>query len=214
MANVIDAFKGMIGDKAFPCAAAKDALNKGNIEVFTAGHLACPVDDEKILEFIYEFTQQFRNRENGFHSAVVLFPLTGPLDEQQFETLLFQRLKALRTLDAINFAYDTRVSDDPQSANFSFSLMQEAFYIIGLHPGSSRPARRFPVPAMVFNPHVQFEDLREKGLYDKMKNIIRKRDNAFSGSVNPMLTDFGDRSEIFQYSGRVHDNQDKCPFDI
>lgn len=214
MASVIDTFKEMIYDKAFPCAVAKDALKKGNIKIFTAGHLECPVDDEKILEFIYGFTQQFRKREDGFHSAVVLFPLTGPLDEQQFETLLFQRLKALRTLDAKNFAYDKRVSDDPQSANFSFSLMQEAFFIIGLHSGSSRPARRFPIPAMVFNPHVQFEDLREKGLYDKMKNIIRKRDKEFSGSVNPMLTDFGDRSEIFQYSGRTREIDEKCPFDI
>ncbi|NGM62823.1 YqcI/YcgG family protein [Sphingobacterium sp. SGG-5] len=212
MADVINAFKEMISDKTFPCVAAKDALNKDNIKFLSAGHIACPKDDERILEFIYNFTRQFRNREKGFHSAVVLFPFTEPLDEKQFEIFLFQRLKALRALDAKNFAHDKRVSEDPQSENFSFSLMQEAFFIIGLHPGSSRPARQFPAPAIVFNPHVQFEDLRKKGLYDKLKAIVRKRDMNFSGSVNTMLADFGDRSEIFQYSGRVYTTEEKCPF--
>lgn len=214
MENVTEQFKEMIFHKTFPCVAAKDALNKGNIEIFTAGHLACPHDDERIIEFIYGFTKRFRDREKGFHSAVILFPLTNPLNEEQFEMLLFQRLKALRTIDAKKFKYDPRVSDDPESENFSFSLMEEAFFIIGLHPGSSRPARQSSVPAIVFNPHVQFEELREKELYGKMRAIVRKRDLEYSGSINPMLTDFGSRSEIFQYSGRWHSSEETCPFDI
>lgn len=214
MENVTETFKEMILNKAYPCVAAKDALNKGNIEILTAGHLACPHDDEKILDFIYSFTTKFRKREKGFHSAVVLFPLTHPLDEEQFETLLFQRLKALRTLDAKNFDYDQRVSEDPESENYSFSLMKEAFFIIGLHPGSSRTARQSSIPAIVFNPHVQFENLRELGNYGNMKAIIRKRDLESSGSVNPMLSDFNARSEIYQYSGRLHSLDEKCPFDL
>lgn len=214
MENVIDNFREMIFDASFPCVAAKDALNKDNIEIFTAGHLACPHEDENILESIYNFTKKFRKREKGFHSAVILFPLTNPLTEVEFERLLFERLKALRVLDAVHFAYDKRVSEDPMSENFSFSLMEEAFFIIGLHPGSSRPARRLTVPAIVFNPHVQFEELRNDGQYEKMKAIVRKRDMEFSGSVNPMLMDFGTRSEIFQYSGRVSDADGKCPFDL
>ncbi len=207
-------FMEMIFDKAFPCVAAKDALTKGNIDIMNAGHLACPQYDEKILEFIYKFITKFRGCEKGFHSVVILFSSPVQMKEEEFETLLFQRLRALRTLDAKNFLYDSRVSEDPMSENFSFSLMEEAFFIIGLHPNSSRPARQFSVPSIVFNPHVQFERLREDGCYDKMKSVVRKRDLKFSGSINPMLTDFGTRSEIFQYSGRVRGIEDKCPFKI
>lgn len=214
MENVIDTFKEMIEDRSFPCVAAKDALNKDNIKILSVGHLACPHDDEKILSFIYDFTTKFRNREKGFHSVVILFPLTNPLTEEEFEMFLFQRLKALRTLDARNYSYDNRVSDDPTAENFSFSLMEEAFFIIGMHPNSSRPARQMPVPTIVFNPHIQFEELRNKDVYGKMRTIVRKRDMDYSGSINPMLTDFGTQSEIFQYSGRMHSSDEKCPFDI
>ena len=214
MENVIKAFIDKIDEKSFPCVAAKDALNKDNIKILTAGHLGCPNDDEKILDFIYDFVETFREQEKGFHSEVILFPETEPISEEQFENLLFQRLKALRTLDARFFSYDPRVSDDPISPEFSYSLKEEAFFIIGLHPNSSRPARRFSTAAIVFNPHVQFEKLREDGNYHKMRKIVRSRDEALAGSVNPMLMDFGTHSEIFQYSGRERKMEEGCPFDI
>lgn len=210
--KLIEEFRAKIHDKTFPCVAARDALNKDNIEMFVAGHLGCPQYDNKILEFIYNFTKKFRESEKGFHSAVIMFPTTEGLTEQQFEILLFQRLKGLRNIDAKQFNYDSRVSENPLSENYSFSLMEEAFFIIGLHPDSSRPARQFSVPAIVFNPHVQFDNLRRDDHYGKMKAIVRKRDLEYSGSVNPMLTDFGTRSEIFQYSGRSNEDE-KCPFD-
>ena len=214
MERLKEEFIQRISNKLFPCVAAKDALTKRNIEIMTAGHLACPQYDENIIKFLYTFIKEFRKCEKGFHSAVVLFPLPFKMSEEEFEILLFERLKAFRILDAINFIYDSRVSQDPMSENYSFSLMEEAFFIIGLHPNSSRPARQFSCSAIVFNPHVQFERLRKSGTYDKMKAIVRKRDLEFSGSTNPMLTDFGTRSEIFQYSGRAHLVHDKCPFNI
>jgi FPC/CPF motif-containing protein YcgG len=47
-----------------------------------------------------------------------------------------------------------------------------------------------------------------------MKNTVRKRDIAFSGSVNPMLQDFGESSEVYQYSGRKYDDSWQCPLKI
>ncbi len=64
MENVINTFKEKILDKSFSCVAAKDALNKGNIEIFTADHLACPHDDEKILDFIHNFTKKQASRNS------------------------------------------------------------------------------------------------------------------------------------------------------
>ncbi len=211
--NSLDStFKEMIIKNSFPCVAAKDAVNKSNVEFFHGGHIACPQNDSEILNFLYNFIKNFRICKNGFHSAVVLFPLTNSIDENQFEEYIFQRLKALRTLDDQNFGYDKRVSSDPESENFSYSLMEEAFFIIGLHPNSSRPARQFKVPAIVFNPHVQFDDLRSKDRYQKMKNIVRKKDLEFSGSINPMLSDFGRKSEVYQYSGKFYHAEQKCPY--
>lgn len=182
------------------------------MQLFVAGHLACPKDDRAILDFIYQFIDQYRKAENHFHTACVIFPETYGISEEVFDQLLWQRLQALSDLDALEYPYDNRVDSNPSSPNFSFSLKQEAFFIIGLSPVSSRDARRFKYPAIVFNPHAQFEELRSLKRYDKMKNIVRKRDVALSGSINPMLQDFGDDSEVYQYSGMRYNKNWECPY--
>jgi FPC/CPF motif-containing protein YcgG len=113
--------------------------------------------------------------------------------------------------------WDRSVSPDPRDSHFSFSFAGQAFYVIGLHANSSREARRFPWPTLVFNPHEQFERLRTDGKWKRMQQTIRERDTQLQGSINPMLSDFGERSEAPQYSGRAvgEDWQPpigKCPF--
>jgi FPC/CPF motif-containing protein YcgG len=103
------------------------------------------------------------------------------------------------------------VSSNPNSKNFSFSIMEEAFFILALHPDSPRLARRFPKPMIVFNPHQQFENLRSVGMYARVRDIIRKKDKLLQGFINPMLNDFGEKSEVFQYTGRMYDKNQPSP---
>ena len=84
--------------------------------------------------------------------------------------------------------------------------------MVGLHPHASRPARRFPNPTLVFNLHDQFERLREKGIYERMRERILDRDKELAGDINPMLARHGESSEARQYSGRVVEDDWQCPF--
>jgi uncharacterized protein len=212
--DIIEQYKEYIAHKAFPCVAARAALTRQQIKYLVVEHMACPKDDAKMLAFLYSFVEEYRQSEELFHSAVILFKGPELPDENLFDMLLWQRLQSLADLDARQHPYDIRVAPDPTAANFSFSLKEEAFFVIGLHPGSSRPARRFSFPALVFNPHAQFEQMRETEGYAKMQNIVRKRDLAYAGSINPMLTDYGTASEVYQYSGRQYDNTWTCPLKI
>jgi FPC/CPF motif-containing protein YcgG len=108
--------------------------------------------------------------------------------------------------------YDERVRPHPDDPHFSLSFGGEAFFIVGLHPNASRKARRFEAPALVFNLHDQFEQLRADGRYHKLRDRIVERDLRFSGSVNPMLATHGEASEARQYSGRAVDDAWVCPF--
>ncbi|MBK8984253.1 MAG: YqcI/YcgG family protein [Ignavibacteria bacterium] len=166
------------------------------------------------MKFIYEFTDVYRKSDEDFFSAAVIFRSPDISEEVVFEHLLWQRLQALAVLDAENFDYDSRVNANPLSPEFSFSLKKEAFFIVGMNPASSRTSRKFKYPVLIFNPHEQFTKLRELNRYDKMKNIIRQRDIAYSGSVNPMLDDFAEVSEAAQYSGAEHNKIWKCPLNI
>lgn len=210
--DYINEYFDFLSNKEFPCVAAKAALTREHIHVFVADHIACPKDDRAILDFMYSFVDEYRNADSPFHSAIVIFKEPGKMDEELFGQMLWMRLQSLSNLDAQKYGYDKRVSNNPADKNFSFSLKEEAFYVIGLHPQSSRKARQFKYAAFVFNPHQQFEDLRKSNSYQKMQNVVRKRDIAYSGSVNPMLQDFGHFSEVLQYSGKQLDESWKCPF--
>src|ERR1700730_16719391 len=208
---IIGEYLAFINNKAFPCVGAKAALARQHIKCMVADHMECPKDDRAILQFLYDFVDDYRNSGGTFHSAAIIFKGPVSVNEESFDELLWKRLQALEDLDKRNYAHDERVHADPSSAHFSFSLKEEAFFIIGLHPSSSRPTRQFKYPTLAFNPHAQFEKLREANRYKKMKDTVRKRDIAYSGSVNPMLKDFGESSEVYQYSGRKYDNKWQCP---
>lgn len=212
--HIIQDFRNFIGKEDYPCVAARAALHRDHITALVAVSMANDKDDYAILSFLYQFVEQYRRTQDPWHSAAVIFRSPEVRAINQFEDLLWTRLNALSALDAKKYPFDPRVSSDPSSPDFSFSLGGEAFFVIGMHPESPRPPRRFAYPAIIFNPHEQFEHLREQNRFEKMKNVVRKRDTAYSGSINPMLEDFGTRSEVFQYSGRQYDQKWQCPLHI
>lgn len=208
---IINEYAEFLSGKGFPCIAAKAALSRNHIKCMVAMHMACPAHDREVLQFIYNFVDVYRASEESYHSAAVIFREPTEMDETAFDKLLWQRLKALASLDKVKYAYDPRVDSNPTSVNYSFSLKEEAFFIIGLHPTSRRKARQFKYPALIFNPHAEFEKLRRLNRYTKMKDVVRKRDIKYSGSINPTLYDFGEASEVYQYSGIEYDSGWTCP---
>jgi uncharacterized protein len=134
--------------------------------------------------------------------------MTSP---KTFETLLWRQLAALHDLSKPNFEWNTAVSKEPDDPRFSFSFAGSAYFVVGLSPASKRWARRFPWPTLVFNDHFQFERLREAQRFDRMRDLIRERDQALHGSNNPMLEDHGAHSEARQYSGREVGQDWRCP---
>jgi FPC/CPF motif-containing protein YcgG len=208
------AFIDFINNPSYPCIAARSAVKSNHIAIYEADHLACPFDDTLILQFLYDFIDDYRSNQDVFTSAAIIFKGPHIISENEFESFLWTKLQSLHNLDRQNYRHDKRVESEPGSLNFSFSLKEEAFFIIGLYPASPRPARNFKYPVIVFNPHQQFEKLREENRFEKMKTVIRKRDLDIAGTINPMLADFGELSETFQYSGKVYDANWTCPLKI
>ena len=202
--------RDFVANMGFPCIGAKTALAKGQIQISVADSIFSSAKDHKILDDLYGFVAEYKKNKAIFRSLIVIFNDRISLSEKDFETALWMRLQSIHDKDI--YAWDPSVSEDPADKTFSFSAGGKSFYIVGIHSGSSRKARRFPLPGLVFNLHEQFEALRETGQYQTMKSIIKRRDKAFSGSVNPMLEDFGENSEAIQYSGRHVQEEWKCPF--
>lgn len=197
----------------FPCVGAKAALNRGGMEFVVARDFRSAWDDLRILPALIDLSKRYRAEPKQFQSLVVIFEEGAPADEVEFEQLLWERLTSLSDKDEwLGQLPDTRVAHDPDDPHFALSFGGEAFFVVGLHPKASRPARRFDFPAMVFNLHDQFERLRQQGRYDKLRGTILERDIELAGSANPMLDSHGAVSAARQYSGRAVDEGWQCPF--
>lgn len=207
------AFRDFVGSRPFPCVGAKSAVAKGRMKVVVARDITSGWDDMRIYPALLAFIARYRRDPTLFQSFVVVFEGPDDLSEEAFEHHLWSRAQSLSDKDSwLGQPLDRRVNGDPDNPHFSLSFGGEAFFIVGLHPRASRPARRFSSPALVFNLHAQFEQLREEGRYETLRSSILERDEALAGSTNPMLARHGEASEARQYSGRAVDESWKCPF--
>jgi len=206
-------FRAFVKSTEFPCVGAKSALSRDRMRFVVSKDIGSAWDDLRILPNLHDLAASYRAEPELFQSLVVLFEQDRDLNESAFETNLWARLQSLTDKDEwLGQEADPRVSHDPDDPHFSLSFGGEAFFVVGLHPQASRPARRFERPALVFNLHDQFEQLRVQGRYQKLRDSIIARDVALAGEANPMLAQHGTVSEARQYSGRLVDPEWRCPF--
>lgn len=203
-------FRDFILRDDYPCVMAQVVIRLNQAGFHTYEDFGSGKSAKNLLNDLNQYIDHYDFDADDYFSFIAVFPDKKNYSEEQFERKLWNQLQLLHEVD--NQPWDTKVSSDPEDDNFSFSVAGKAFYIVGLHPNSSRKARRAPYPALVFNLHDQFEQLRDKDSYTNVRDKIRRRDKKFQGSVNPMLEDFGEKSEARQYSGRKVEDDWKCPF--
>lgn len=200
-----------ISDMEYPCVGAKAAINSSQYRLGMYGAMATEETTRQLAADLKRYIAETIEADSEYMTMIAVFPDEIP-DELAFEKKLWAQLQSLHDSEKDVQGWDPEVSSNPEDENFSFSFNGTAFFIVGLHPNASRKARRFGFTAMAFNLHRQFEQLREKDVYENMKKVIRERELAYDGTINPMLNDFGDGLEAPQYSGRAVDDNWKCPF--
>jgi len=205
------AFRQLVLRPEFPCLGAKAAFNSHSQTLRVFDELGSVQSTKALAESLRTFSQS-EQRTSEYATFIAIFKAPRQTDEQQFENLLWKQLRLLHECDADEHVWDPTVSADTTDPHFSFSFGGHALYVIGMHANSSREARRFSWPTLVFNPHEQFERLRADGKWKHMQETIRHRDLELQGTINPMLSDFGERSEARQYSGRAVEENWRAPF--
>jgi uncharacterized protein len=214
-------FRELVVGPDFSCLGAKAAFNDGQYGFAVYAEIGSNASTAGLCRDLCHFVQSGIRTNSEYSTFVAVFHSPIDLTETEFENRLWLQLRELHRADTKYFDWDKKVSRDPADPHFSFSFAGQALYVIGMHPNSARQARRFLWPALVFNPHEQFERLRTGGKWKRMQKTIRAREVALQGSINPMLADFGEQSEARQYSGRIvpdnwtppfPESDGKCPF--
>lgn len=208
--SIENEYRKFILEDNHPCIMANTVFSMDDYELKLYEDFGSKKTAAQMVADLENYIANYNFSDNKFKSFIAVFPDAEVVSEIEFENLLWRQLQFIHEKD--RKPWDHRVSNDPENNNFSFSIAGRAFYVIGMHPKSSRMARQTPYPTLVFNLHWQFEKLREMGAYHKVRDKIRNRDEALQGHINPVLEDFGERSEARQYSGRNVKESWKCPF--
>ena len=201
-------------DPRYSCVGAKAAFNSGSYRLGAYGDLTDSGALAGLARDLWTFTQEQTRLGGDFTTFAASFSGPAVTTEEEFERHLWNILQTLYDVDRLYNPADEKVAEDPESGDFGFSFAGRGFFVIGLHPASSRLARRFAWPTLIFNAHFQFGRLKADGRYQKMQTAIRARETAWQGTLNPNLSDFGERSEARQYSGRAVEEDWQCPFHV
>lgn len=192
---VLKEFLEYVNSEHFACIGAKTAAM-----MKTLIHRDCSGESKLTHGDAYGFLRQFCSLREHISMTNSTFVLTFSdkkfADEISFETFVWSTLAEMHVYDReAGFSWRDECSSDPNSPEFGFSLVNEPFFVVGLHPLSSRVSRRSPFPALVFNAHRQFRHLKNLGMFEKMQIEIRRREISIQGGLNPNLSNFGDDSE-------------------
>jgi FPC/CPF motif-containing protein YcgG len=205
-------FREHILDPEFSCVGGKAAINNNTYRFGFYDEMNAPASSAGLAYDLWEYVRERPTFGTEYATFVASFAAPAVTDELEWERLLWSQLQSLHDLDRRHHEWDSSVNSDPADPGFSFSFAGTGFFVVGLHPASSRRARRFTWSTLVFNAHDQFEHLREQNQFERLRETVRARDYKLQGSLNPNLSDFGELSEARQYSGRAVETDWRCPF--
>jgi FPC/CPF motif-containing protein YcgG len=207
--RIVLGLRDHVRDRSFPCLGARSALSRGGLATAVYAALGSESSSQALARDLGRFGAGDQSASR-FVAFAAVFIQAAPVSEIDFEAQLWHQLTVLSSLDASAWAPEvSRRADDP---DFAFSFGATAYFVVGLHPESSRRSRRTGWPVLVFNPHDQFRRLRAEERFDSLRQAIRLRDRALQGDINPSLADVGEISEARQYSGRNTEADWQCPF--
>ena len=204
------ALRSFIVDDQHPCIGARAAFKANSYRFGIYREIASSDATAGLARDLGSFVAEFPEISSSFSTFIAIFERFDGGGEFTFERKLWDQLQALHDMDAA--LSDANASKDPASSKFAFTFAGTAFFVVGLHPDSSRLSRRFERPALVFNPRSQFDLLRSRNQYDRFANVVRTNDITLQGSLNPNLDPGNERSEARQYSGRAVEDNWRCPF--
>ena len=204
-------FRQHVMSAYFPCLNAKIAFQRNTFSFGFYEILASQNTTKLLWHDLIDFINRqslFWTKNQIFTTYVACFRTPNDIDEVVFEKLLWKQLELLHHEDVQHgIKWNPNFSDNPTDHNFGFSIGERAFFIVGLHPNSSRRGRRFLTPTIAFNSLDQFTNLRQLKILDQIKQVIRNNDLSLNKSINPNLIINHNKSDAFEYSGKpIHES--------
>ena len=199
-------FRAAILSSAFPCLGGAGAVRRGDYRFGVYDSLGSEAAVARCTHDLRRFVDELPVGASGVAVYVAVFEGEVFLSDVDFEHALWAQLRGLDAVErrgARPRACPAYVDEgDP-----GFVFAGREFFVVGLHPGASRWARRFAWPTLVFNSLSHVPPLKRSGKYDRMQGRILARDRRLHGVEYASL----EASQRAQFSGRQVGPDWTCP---
>lgn len=207
-------FRGMLLSPAFPCLGGAGAARRDEYRFGVYDALGSSAAIADCTADLTRFVNDCPASEHPVAVFIAAFQGAPMATEDAFEHALWQQLRGVHERDERRVA-DTPVRDATHSAagadpDPGFFFRDRDFFIVGFHAASSRWARRFGWPVLVFNALTHSDALQASGNHERMQQQILARDCRLQGTMNPSLS----QPQRAQFSGRQVDAGWRCPIDL
>ncbi len=216
-----DDLVSIITHRSFPCIGAQKALKDGTI-----GHYVCRTkltnsDSAKLVgDALYAWMDNMGYKLQAKWPAmqlatfVAIFENDNYANEDALEKDVWHFLSGLHKYDRSEYEWDTLFQPFVYGKDFAMSVGGFGHFVPVLSPIASSPVRRSSRLTLVFNPHFVFQKLRDQGLFENWKALIRARETTAQGWISPKLGDSGISYEAPQYALTINPIFDigACPF--
>lgn len=143
----------------FSCIGATSVFKQNNYSFGMYRDMGTKETTLALAHNLFTFVKEQDAMNSNFTAFIAAFENPIPLDELHFEELVWTQLQMLHDEDSKYHSWDTDFSSNVNNHRFSYSFGERSFFIVGMHPRSSRIARRFSYPLLVFNAARQFDHL-------------------------------------------------------
>lgn len=209
--QVQDSIVDLVSQKNYPCIAAIKSFHQDEYQVGTYEGFGSGTSWRSLRQDLHSFLNEIKRTNSPYFTFWATYPTEAVLSEDLFEQKMWNELSCLTSEEMKSSDWGTAPSH-PEEQSFGLHLFGENFFVVGLHPNSSRKSRQFPFPTLIFNIFRQFDVLKKENIYDPMVKANRIRDVKFQGSANPMALLHGEKWESIQFSGKNNSSEWKCPF--
>ncbi len=119
---VHDQFRAHVSEPDFSCVGAKAAINGNCYRFGFYTEMNTAPATVGLAHDLWTFVQERPAFGSDYATFIACFAAPLIADEQAWENLLWAQLQSLHEIDCFYYDWDSTVSSDPESPDFSFSF--------------------------------------------------------------------------------------------
>jgi FPC/CPF motif-containing protein YcgG len=195
-------FKGFAGAQDFPCLAGRSIARTDQYAFCAYPDMKDPKIAQGLMHDMIRFQQEFGiphdpiAQGHRFRSFVATFRSPLPHTPIEGAEALYELLGNMHEVNKKHYGWADGFSNNTDSPNFGYSSGDSAFFIASFHPGAYDVSRKSDINFVVFNSHAMLDALKAEGKFERLRDVIRKRQEH----VHPYLGDHGEVLEWRQYA--------------